>query len=226
MATQHKVVLNNGVTENRTWEVDTSALGRISYNDWLTRFPQLLEQDLREMGSMFPHWILVGGNSQDAVSCPDDREYIVPKEGKMRCLKCDRSYEQTLSSLIWTGMLPVRVERAGRVERNIKRLEKGRELRLPFVKGFLLVPIKIVYPQNWPHGDPGSYYTPEFFQALGVDTPGISHHHHMNGGLRMCLFSNWHQMSIMEVIQNRIGPHALAQVMLASGERPKSWFTR
>ena len=228
MVKQKKQVVVGQEVENREWSVDLQALKAVRGNDWLEDFPQLIKTDLREMAETFPHWFLTVGHSVKPIACPSDGEYFIPQDGQLRCVNCRRVIEQTPSCLIWTGLLPVQIPGGGKVERHLRLLIEKEDMKLPYVGEesiFLLVPIKIIYPGNWPNSQPCAYYTSEFFQSLGVSPPGVSHLHHMNGELKLCLFLNWHPMTIREVIQNRIAPHALAQVKIANGERPNPrWF--
>lgn len=228
MAKQKKQIVVGLSVENREWNVDVKALKSVRGNDWVEDYPRLIQTDLEQMAETFPHWFLTVGHSVNPIACPSDGDYFIPKDGRLQCVNCAQAISQTPSCLIWTGMLPVQIAGAEKVSRHIRRLIEREEIRLPYVGDesiFLLVPIKIIYPSNWPNSQPSAYYSKEFFHSLGVSPPGVSHAHHMNGDLKMCLFLNWHQMTIREVIQNRIAPHALAQVKIANGERPNpQWF--
>lgn len=232
MFTHQKSVLNDkGKVEKKSWQVDVHALERLQENSWIEEFPQLLQKDLAEMSSSFPHWFLALGKNAEFVVCANDQEYIVAKKGGWHCLKCDQPYSGVIKnlSLIWTGMLPVQITGANKVENHVRKKIQNETIRIPFLDNgkalYLMVPIKIVYPNNWPNYAPSSFYiSVEFFRSIGVSAPGASHANHMKGSLEMCLFSSWHHMSIREVIQNRIIPHALAQVKIANDERPKKWF--
>lgn len=210
--------------EKVSWEVDVGALKQIKGNDWIEDHPTLIIRDLQEMSEMFPRWFLVAGVGTSPVACDDCGEYVVPTDGRMRCLACGDEYTSDITHLIWTGLLPVQVSGADSVEKRLEQLQERRQIRLPYSNKILYAPILVVYPRNWPHTDPPSYYTKEFFESLGLNPSNTGHGNHMLGNLQMCLFSSWEQMSIREVIQNRIAPHALAQVKLANGERPKKWF--
>jgi hypothetical protein len=223
-----KTVVVNGRTEERVWQVDPRATKNISGNDWLERFPQLLTKDIQEMDRSFPRWILVAGNGVTPAACPNDREYIILKDGTMQCVLCGEVFRGQISSLIWTGLLPVQITGAIRVETRIRgKIESG-NMGLSYLdKGnalYIFAPIKVVYPTNWPNSAPEGYYIAGFFETLGLSVGGASHEHHMNSGSKICMFSSWHKMTICEVIQNRIAPHALAQVKIANGERPMKWF--
>jgi hypothetical protein len=223
-----KTVVVNGRTEERVWQVDLRVTRDIRGNDWLERFPQLLTKDIQEMEQSFPRWILVAGNGATPAACPNDREYIILKDGAMRCVLCGEMFKGQINSLIWTGLLPVQITGAERVETKIRRKIESETMSLNYLdKGntlYVFAPIKVVYPTNWPNSAPDAYYIAGFFETLGLSVGGASHAHHMNSGSKICMFSSWHQMSIREVIQNRIAPHALAQVKIANGERPLKWF--
>ncbi len=214
-----------------TWSVDADALQVLTNNDWLQSFPQLIEHDLEEMHTAFPRWFLAVGRGDQPAQCTCSvHDYIAPHCGGLRCLSCSGSELSThqYSALIWTGLLPVQISGADGVERRIRRQQREQTLRLPTTESgstlYLLVPIRVVYPSSWPNEAPRGYYTREFFTTLGVTPPGTSHTHHMLSGLHMCLFQRWQRMSIAEVMQNRIAPHALAQVVIANGDMPRRWF--
>lgn len=225
---QRKTVIVDGRAEERIWQVDPRAAITIRGNDWLERFPQLLTKDIQEMEQSFPRWILVAGNGATPAACPNDGEYIILKDGAMQCVLCGEAFRSQPSSLIWTGLLPVQITGAARVEERIRRKIREGNMRLGHLDRenalFLFVPIKVVYPSNWPNSAPEGHYIAGFFEALGINVGGASHTHHMNSGSKICMFSSWHQMSIREVIQNRIVPHALAMVTIADGRRPLKWF--
>ena len=224
----HKAVLIGDSVEQRQWQVDVEALTRVGGNEWIQDFPQLLARDLTEMFETFPHWFLVIGKDSRPAQCPEDGDYIVPSQGQLRCAACQEPYRNVarLRCLIWTGMIPVQVTGAARVEEHVRRSIAQGTLPIGHVESgalFLLVPIEVTYPNNWPHSAPTARYLSGFFQALG-SSPGFGHSSHMLNDDKMCLFSSWHQMSIRDVIQNRIVPHALAQIKIANGERPQRWF--
>ena len=221
----HKAVFVDDAIEQRQWQVDVGALARIGENEWVRDFPQLLERDLAEMTETFPHWFLAAGKPAE---CPEDGDYIVPSKGGFRCAACEKPYKDAahLRSLLWTGMIPVQVTGATHVEQRIRQQIAERNLPIGHVESgalFLLVPIEVAYPSNWPNSAPTARYLHGFFQALGR-SPGSGHHSHMLSDNQMCLFNSWHKMSMRDVIQNRIVPHALAQVKIANGERPQRWF--
>lgn len=220
----NKTVRFDSGDEKVSWEVDVSALRQVKGSDWIEDHPTLIIRDLEEMSEMFPRWFLVAGRDTSPVACDECGEYIVPTEGTMRCLACRETYTLNITAIIWTGLLPVQVSGADDVEKLLKQSQERGQLWLPYSNKILYAPVLVAYPRAWPHHDPPSYYTKEFFESLGLNPSSTGHGNHMLHNLQMCLFSDWEQMSIREVIQNRIAPHALAQVKLANGERPKKWF--
>lgn len=225
---QKKTVIIDGRPQERRWEVDFSPLVGIQGNEWIEEYPQLLQRDLQEMQQAFPHWFLVAGNANTPASCAIDRDFIIPSNGALRCVKCLNEHEKAATSIIWIGMLPVQITGAKKLETRIRSLIGRREMTIPYIdRGgiFYILPMaKIVYPTNWPNSQPEAHYMPGFFETLDLSIGGASHAHHMVSSSKMCLFSSWHQMSIRDVLQNRVLPHALAQVKIANGERPQRWF--
>lgn len=238
MTTQTKKVSVNGRAEERLWEVDRQAVLTVRNNEWLREFPQLLQRDLDEMQHEFPHWFLAAGQDMIPASCSSDHEFIVPSGGAMRCVKCGQTYIQPVNSLIWIGQFPVQITGADRVERRIDDLIDSRRLTVPFKEEetaeglalFLYPTVKVKYPSNWDRSAPVAHYFYGFLESLGITVGSwherTNHDLHMNSQEKICIFSSWNKMSICEVVQNRIIPHACAMVTIADGRRPERWFNR
>lgn len=215
---------------DRQWEIDISVLGGIAR--WVNEFPSLLRKDLEEMQKNFPTWFLVFGDGNGKpLSCPIDGEYIVPQSGKASCLQCGNAPEQKPETLVWVGLIPVPVSGARRVESRLRKMIGTGEIPQSYTldhpqTGLLLfAPIRIVYPSSWPNEQPLAYYGKEFLTFLGHPVSLSGHSSHMLGNQQLCLFSQWRRLSVCQVLQNRVVPHALAIVKLANGERPDpAWF--
>lgn len=225
MIRQHRMTKGG----DKDWDVDVDALCATNV-PWLMNTHQTLaarnrtalELDLREMHDKFRHWILVGGSHDRPHACGahEIAQFIVPREGAMRCLECGCVFRDSVTSLQWIGNIPVPITGSRAVERIVS---DGRSV-LSVVQGHMLVPVRIVYPGRWPAEAPLAYYYPEFFQSIGIRMPSTSHAHHMMSGGQLCMFSRWRSMSIRDVIVNRIIPHAVALMIIADGRRPERWF--
>lgn len=207
---------------DKKWEVDVGAVAKFlnGGSSWVAERPKLLEDDLKEMEQWFSHWFLVGGlGGGNFAKCLDDGEFIVPTQDRFRCLNCAREYRREINYLGWIGLLPVSIAGADRVMRMVS---EQTELRV--YNNFLLAPISIFYPEDWPHSEPDAFYDRSFFRAIGNDHLESGHSTHMLSNTKMCLFHDWNEMSIRNVLAERVAPHALAHIKIANGERPKRWF--
>lgn len=227
MVSQSKWIASGGQTRQVTWTPDLAVVGnRIG---WAGEYPNLLVTDMDTMARDFPTWFLVFGSGNLPVACQHCGEYIVPKDGTIRCVACEHTYTRAVSTILWVGQIPVLISGADRVEQSMRRCITRGALRIGHLERqgslYAFAPIRAVYPDNWPNAQPLCFYGVEFLDTLGLERELFGHSSHMLGAQRMCLFNEWRRMGITEVIKNRIVPHAVAMVKIANGERPDSrWF--
>src|SRR5207248_7858051 len=93
-------------------------------------------------------------------------------------------------------------------------------------KRHLMIPIEVEYPPNWPSSPPKANYADrQFLAAIGPFQGGYGTH--IIGDRTMCLYhgAQWNDnTTIMDVIANRIAPHAFALLKLANGENSIGFF--
>src|SRR5262249_8614234 len=89
---------------------------------------------------------------------------------------------------------------------------------------YLLVPMTIGYPQEWPNIEPVVRYSGRWLDAAGLPRGGSAHHLIDRG--RACLFSwgQWHAMPIHEVLQQRVVNHLLSLFKIMAGQFPRQAF--
>jgi hypothetical protein len=222
---QQRTIFTAGHPEDVSWVVDINSLKRVK--DWVDEYPSLLTTDLNQMKADFPQWFVTIASRANPVACSCG-EYIVPKEGQLSCISCNSPHRGHVRGIMWVGMIPVQLAGTDKVYDRVLQKAQSGKLYLPLTEsGYLLVPIRIVYPGNWNREAPSCYYDDNFFSTLGISgANSTSHSHHMLSGGKMCLFDSWQVMTIRDVLRNRILPHALAQVRIADGKRPRDWFTR
>ena len=205
----------------RTWEVDGRAAAQVM--PWVGREPDAWTADLTAMAAHFPHWALVGGEGHLPRSCRCGSGPLVPTQGRLRCAACGA--EARAATLIWVGHLPVlarpepsfgerraALRQAGFVETTVGGLV------------YLLVPLAVVYPSEWPSLEPGVHYSPGWLRALGL--PAAGGHIHLVGNSRACLFgyAQWRAMSVAALLQQRVVNHVVSLLKVAAGMTPAAAF--
>jgi hypothetical protein len=203
------------------WAVDGRAAGQVMA--WAARSPQVLAADLRGMADYFPHWLLVGTMEALPRLCPQCRQLSVPVEGAVRCLRCRR--KQAVDGLAWLGHLPLltRPEAAFEVKRQALRQAGFQEVTTGQA-AYLLVPLVILYPTEWPNVEPTVRYDRRWLTAMGLPHNSAAHHLIQNG--RACIFSwnQWQAMPIHAVLQQRMVNHLHSLCKIAAGQRPEQAF--
>jgi hypothetical protein len=204
-----------------SWNVDPRAAARAAA--WAARKLQTLESDLAGMAAYFPHWLLVGGVDGRPAYCDTCHALVAPMEGAMRCVVCRA--ERAVAGLLWVGQLPVaaRTEAVFAARRDALRAAGFAEIHSQGID-LLLVPLRVIYPAEWPNVEPGVHYAPKWLDALGL--PRANANYHLVGESRACLFGwgQWRAMAIHEVIQQRVVNHVVSLLKIAAGMAPERAF--
>jgi hypothetical protein len=205
----------------RTWPVDPGAAAAAA--PWAGRAPGALAADLTGMAEYFPHWVLAGKTGERPLICRDCEAPHVPTSGALRCAGCGR--ESRADGLIWIGHLPAlaRPERAF-VRRQAAARQAGFAEVTVGTATYLLVPLAIAYPDEWPNVEPAVRYAGRWLDALGL--PRYSGAHHLVGNGQACIFSwgQWSPMPIHAVLQQRIVNHLVSLLKIAAGQSPQQAF--
>jgi len=214
---QHLFINNKDLT----WPVDIQAAAKAMA--WINRTPDILEQDLTGMATYFPHWILVGATQERPLLCRDCERFYVPLDGAMRCLKCRRL--ERVSGLLWLGQLPIPARSEPAFQPGQERLRRAGFAEVNSGQTtYLLVPLTVRYPTEWPNQEPIVRYAKPWLKALHL--PLNSGYHHLIQGGRACIFSwgQWQAMPIQVVLQQRMVNHALSLFKIVAGQRPADAF--
>lgn len=213
----------------KTWHVDTMVLQRkLPHLAWLSN-TRLLKRDLTQMAEYLPHWLLTVGREAEPLRSSCCQDNIAPIEGELRCILCHKAIKAKANSLLWVGLLPVNLEGRDRVLNKIIQAQKKGTLHYPIItpahKRHLLVPIVVEYPRDWPYSPPQAHYADDQY----LKTLALEGHWHLLGERKICLYAHygteWNdQNSIMDVIANRVAPHAFALLRLANGETNIEFF--
>ena len=221
MTVYHHTVVDGA---EREWRVDPLAAAAVA--PWAARAPEVLAQDLSGMAQYFPHWFLTGNAHGQPARCARracQGAPLVPTEGALRCVRCREVGEA--NGLLWLGHLPS----LARPERAFQRRRKAlRRAGFPEVTTgeatFLLVPLMIIYPSEWPNVQPVVRYARRWLDVLNL--PPSSGAHHLIQGGRACIFSwgQWTAMPVHVVLQQRMVNHVASLLKVAAGQRPRQAF--
>jgi hypothetical protein len=205
----------------RAWPVDPGAAAIAA--PWAGRAPEVFAADMAGMAEYFPHWLLAGKAGQCPLVCQRCDAPHVPTSGALRCAGCGR--EGRADGLIWIGHLPalVRPERAF-----VRRQAAARQAGFGEVTvggaTYLLAPLAIVYPAEWPNVEPAVRYAGRWLDALGLPRSSGAHHLIANG--QACLFAwgQWSPMPVHAVLQQRVVNHLASLLKVAAGHSPHEAF--
>lgn len=204
-----------------SWQVDHTAAGSIA--GWAARSPATLTADLEGMAAYFPHWLLAGTSSGRLVRCNDCAAPVVPTTGAIRCPGCGQIHHT--DGLGWFGHLPTLArpevaftrKRAALCNAGFTEIETGGAV-------YLLVPLGVHYPHEWPNVEPAVRYSVRWLDALGL--PRASAGHHLVGVGQACIFSwgQWSAMPVHAVLQQRMVNHLVSLLKIAAGQSPQQAF--
>jgi hypothetical protein len=203
------------------WEVDPAIAARLLR--WAARMPHVLEQDLAGMGAYVPHWMLVGANAGRIVSCERGRIPGVPTCGALRCPNCRA--EVDAEQLVWCGDIPALARPEACFQARSAALRAAGFAAVEAQgRQYLLVPLKVIYPAEWPHVEPAVCYSARWLTALGL--PSASATHHLVGRGQACLFAwgQWHSMPVHGVLQQRVVNHLASLLKIVAGYAPDQAF--
>lgn len=203
------------------WPVDPAACATVAR--WAARRPEVLRDDLAGMAEFFPHWLLAGAMDGRTARCAACQELLAPRDGALRCLGCGQAGDA--DGLIWIGQLPalVRPEPRFATRRTALRAAGFAEVAAGG-HDYLLAPLAVLYPHEWPSVEPEVRYAPRWLDALGL--PRASAAHHLIGVGRACLYvyGQWQAAPIHAVLQQRVVNHLASLLKIAAGQSPQRAF--
>ncbi len=204
-----------------SWIVDPAAAAQAA--PWAARMPEILAADLAGMASYFPHWQLIGTDGGRPQRCPTCRAWAVPSAAAIRCLAC----QQVLAAdgLAWVGQIPVLARPEPRFAGHQLALREAGFAEAA-VEGltYLLVPLAVGYPSEWPNLEPTVRYSGRWLDALGL--PRSSAAHHLIEAGRACIFAwgQWSALTVADVLQQRMVNHIASLFKVVAGQSPGAAF--
>ncbi len=204
----------------QAWTVDREAAGQVMA--WVQREAVTWQADLGSMATHFPHWALVGGNGLHPTQCACGGP-LAPLKGGLSCVDCGKT--GSANTLMWVGQLPVLARpEASFADRRIALQRAGFAETEVGGLVYLLVPLAVIYPTEWPSLEPGVYYAQKWLTTLGL--PVANGMYHIIGSGRACLFGwgQWQPMSVAAVLQQRVVNHVVSLLKIAAGMSPDEAF--
>jgi len=192
---------------------------------WACQQHERLASEVAEMAQHFPRWLLVLAprDGEQPVACKICKGLIVPWDGAWRCVACRRPATlQGKQALAWAGHLPTLWPEDPRLAPRTSP-PSGHAFATAGGRRYLLAPLTVTYPDNWPRCDPHVRYAAGLLGFLGL-TPGGRIH--MYDARRPCLYfpGQWRGVSVRAVLQQRVVNHLASLVKLAMGHRPEEAF--
>jgi hypothetical protein len=218
---QEKLVLgDDGDLKPVAWEVNLVAAGRAQ--KWSREDPALLEQEVGEMQTYFPSWLLTATRDEKPLVCGSCREMLVWKPQGLVCAACDSAFKGNLKqaklNLAWVGHIPAPLPQNGPL---LERLRANPDPAVPVVKandqGYLLVPILAYYPEMWPKCPPVVRYDRVFLNHLGITQTGHITHLVGRDGATLCLYASWRAVTLRVVLQQRVVNHIVSLFKVVQG---------
>jgi hypothetical protein len=226
---QQKVVAPG---QTRSWELDVEAMARCA--QWSSRQSDLLRDELSRAHAAFPTLIAALGvrlgadrcwvEAAEPVLCATCQELVVFDRG-VRCAKCGAEVAPPEHAMIGiVGRIPALISGRPFARAVDARLARMRELADGRAEIFAASLLRIGerrylaprfglwFANTWPHSDPPVMVWPEYFPVLDIPP---DHVYHAAPYHRLCLFASWREQPAAQVLQNRVVPRLLIDLMVA-----------
>jgi hypothetical protein len=203
------------------WPLDLEAAAGVMR--WAKRRPEALTADLEGMGRYFPSWMLIGASGGRTASCAICHMPCVPTDNAIRCPLCGAQAQA--DGLIWVGLLPAlaRPEEVFQLRRLALR-DAGFDEVATANGDYLLIPLSVSYPAEWPNVEPSVRYAPRWLTAAGLPTASAAYHLIGNGQACIYAYHQWQAAPVHTVLQQRMVNHAASLLKIAAGQSPQQAF--
>src|SRR5262245_15468226 len=205
----------------RTWGVDSAAAATVA--PWVARAPEVLAADVAGMAEYFPSWLLAGGSAGRPVICQECQAPHIPAAGAIRCAGCGRAGRA--DGLIWIGHLPALARPEPAFTRRLAALRAaGFAEAAAGGAAYLLVPLVVVYPAEWPNVEPSVRYAGRWLDTLGLPRGSAAHQLRGDGQAVPFAWGQWSAQPIHAVLQQRVVNHVASLLKIAAGQPPAQAF--
>lgn len=218
--------------EINQWDLDLEAMARCA--EWAREAPGLLDDEMRQLAAAFPTLIATLGRPLGEKRCwveaaepllAGDGELYVFDRGVRHVVSGER-LETIPEDCVIGFILRVPTPVEGRpffasLKRRIAALEARGDpaaglwrQALLEVKGqhYLAPRFGVWFSQVWPHSDPPVMVWSEYFEMLEIPA---DHVYFADQYYRLCLFAQWREQSVAEVLKNRVVPRLLIDLLVA-----------
>lgn len=218
--------------EVRAWDLDLDSMSRCA--TWAARRPERLQREVEQLTAAFPTLLACVGLplGQDAcwveaaepLTCPDCDELVVFDRGT-RCAACQQVIAPPAETVVgFVGRIPALISGRPFADALQQRLERMRALgdervgvfqrSVLEVQGrkYLAPRFGLWFAQSWPHEDPPVMVWPEYFEVLDIPP---DHIYVALPYYRLCLYARWHEQPARDVLQRRVAPRLLIDLMVA-----------
>lgn len=213
-----------------SWEFDTEAVRLLV--PWASSRPERLALELQGMSQPVfqTHLAILYDESAHSggKECSNCDELLVFWDG-LRCPRCLRTFRSAHGALSYVGRLPTPIGRMedgvpkGRpsFKRIFRRMRTGAQAAL-WDAYFLAVgdqfffapPVLSVFPDNCPYAQPNILFWNSYFDVLGIP-PEHAYTPQGTERVSLCIYAGWHQDTLAIVLQQRIIPRIIIDLMLA-----------
>ena len=229
MIAQQKVIEAGRI---HSWSVDLESMARSA--GWAERRPDLLADEMKEINQAFPTLIATLGTRLDGGRCWVEAhepelcrrcgELVVFDQG-VRCVRCQQPAEIPDEAAVGVmGRIPAPI--SGRpfeaaLDRRLAALRAAGDPRASLFEDsiievdgqrYLAPRFTLWFSQSWPHADPPVMVWSEYFDILDIPP---DHVYLADQYYRLCLFAAWREQSAASVLQNRVAPRLLIDLMVA-----------
>lgn len=213
------------------WTLDLQAMAKCAA--WTEEAPALLAEEMASLSRSFPTLIACVGVPLDNRRCwveaaepylDDDGQLVVFDRGARNVVSGQPVTlpEETVCGLIVRIPSPI----SGRpfatvLDRRLRQLEVSNPERARLwkqaileVKGtrYLAPRFGLWFSQSWPHADPPVMVWSEYFEMLDIPA---DHVYYADQYFRLCLYAQWREQPAAQVLQNRVVPRLLIDLMVA-----------
>lgn len=212
------------------WTLDLEAMSKCA--EWTSEAPSLLGEEMSELSRSFPTLIACVGVPLDNRRCwveaaeplLDDGQLVVFDRGTRNVVSGRRVElpEETVCGLIVRIPSPITGRPfATALDRRLRQLETANPDRARLwkqaileVKGtrYLAPRFGLWFSQSWPHADPPVMVWSEYFEMLDIPA---DHVYYADQYFRLCLYAQWREQPAAQVLQNRVVPRLLIDLMVA-----------
>jgi hypothetical protein len=218
--------------EIRSWELDLPAATACA--SWARRHPDLLSQELSKIQAAFPTLVAAVGvplsqercwvEAGEPLLCPGCAELVVFDRGT-RCAKCQQPVAVPSPSMVGVvGRIPALISGRPFEKQVLSTMARLRSQGSPNAASYAAAVLEvgdrrylaprfgIWFSQSWPHADPPVMVWPEYFDVLGIPP---DHVYYADQYYRLCLYATWREQAAVQVLQNRVVPRLLIDLMVA-----------